>query len=69
MLDKGIDGKMWRVVKNLYQEVGSCVRLGEVKTDWFSLEVGLRQGCIISNSFLNLHRWASRGSEERDMGS
>ena len=48
MLDKGIDGKMWRVVKNLYQEVGSCVRLGEVKTDWFSLEVGLRQGCILS---------------------
>ena len=48
MLDKGIDGKMWRVVKNLYQGVGSCVRLGEVKTDWFSLEVGLRQGCILS---------------------
>ena len=48
MLDKGIDGKMWRVVKNLYQEVGSYVRLGEVKTDWFSLKVGLRQGCILS---------------------
>jgi len=41
-------GKMWRVVKNLYREVGSCVRLGEEKTDWFSLEVGLRQGCILS---------------------
>ena len=39
---------MWRVVKNLYAEVGSCVRLGEDKTDWFSLEVGLRQGCILS---------------------
>ena len=45
---KGIGGKMWRVVKNLYREVGSCVRLGEEKTDWFSLEVGLRQGCILS---------------------
>ena len=45
---KGIGGKMWRVVKNLYAEVGSCVRLGEDKTDWFSLEVGLRQGCILS---------------------
>ena len=48
LLVKGISGKMWRVVRNLYQEVGSCVRLGKEKTDWFSLEVGLRQGCILS---------------------
>ena len=48
MLDKGIGGKIWRVVKNLYREVGSCVRLGKENTDWFSLEVGLRQGCILS---------------------
>jgi len=48
MIEKGIDGKMWRVIKNMYKEVGSCVRLGEEKTDWFSVEVGLRQGCILS---------------------
>ena len=47
-MEKGIDSKMWRVVKNLYKEVGSCVRLGEEKTEWFELEVGLRQGCILS---------------------
>ena len=39
---------MWRVVRNLYSEVGSCVRLGEEKTEWFNLDVGLRQGCILS---------------------
>ena len=48
MVGKGIEGKMWRVIKNLYREVGSCVRLGEEKTDWFEIEVGLRQGCILS---------------------
>ena len=48
LLVKGIGGKMWRVIKNLYREVGSCVRLGEEKTDWFRLEVGLRQGWILS---------------------
>ena len=48
MIEKGVGGKLWRVVKNLYREVGSCVRLGEEKTDWFGLEVGLRQGCILS---------------------
>ena len=62
MLDKGIGGKMWRVVKNLYREVGSCVRLGEEKTDWFEIEVGLRQGCILSPVLFR--RWVSRGSEE-----
>ena len=35
------------MVRNLYT-VGSCVRLGEEKTEWFKLEVGLRQGCILS---------------------
>ena len=54
MLEKGIGGKMWRVIKNLYSEVGSCVRLGEEKTDWFSLEVGLRQGCILSPVLFNI---------------
>ena len=39
---------MWRVIKNLYGEVASCVRLGEERTDWFRLEIGLRQGCILS---------------------
>ena len=39
---------MWRVLKNMYQVVESCVRLGEEKTDWFSLDVGLRQRCILS---------------------
>ena len=48
MLEKGIGGKMWRVVKNLYRKVGSCVRLGGEKTEWFGLDVGLRQGCILS---------------------
>ena len=49
-----IGGKMWRVVKNLYREVGSCVRLGEEKIEWFSLEVGLRQGCILSPLFFSI---------------
>ena len=48
MIEKGIRGKMWRVIKNLYREVESCVRLGSEKTDWFSVEIGLRQGCILS---------------------
>ena len=32
LLDIGIGGKMWRVVRNLYQTVECCVLLGEEKT-------------------------------------
>src|SRR2546429_9592506 len=45
---------MWRVVKNLYREVGSCVRLGGEKTEWFGLDVGLRQGCILSSVLFSI---------------
>jgi len=49
LLKKGVQGKMWRVIKNMYKVVESCVRIGpNAKTDWFGLEVGLRQGCILS---------------------
>ena len=36
MIEKGIRGKIWRVIKNLYNEVESCVKLWSEKTDWFS---------------------------------
>ena len=53
LLVKQIGGKMWRVIKNMYSEVASCVRLGEERTDWFRLEVGLRQGCILFSVFID----------------
>jgi hypothetical protein len=46
--DKGIRGKMWRVLKCLYGEVESCVLINGMKTDWFPVRVGVRQGCVLS---------------------
>ena len=54
MIGKGIGGKLWRVIKNIYEEVLSCVRLGNETTDWFSVEIGLRQGCILSPSLFSI---------------
>ena len=48
MWDIGVRGKMWRVVKNMYEEVVSCVKVGSDRTDWFGLDVGVRQGCVLS---------------------
>ena len=44
----GIKGKMWRTLKNIYRKVQSSVLLGGNRTAWFDIEVGLRQGCILS---------------------
>ena len=44
----GIKGKMLRVLKSLYNGVQSSVVVGEEMTDWFRVNVGLRQGCMLS---------------------
>lgn len=37
-LDKyGIRGKMWRVIKNIYERVESCVLVGNDQTDYLKL--------------------------------
>lgn len=50
----GIRGKMWRVLKNMYINVESSVLLGNNKTEWFKIMVGLRQGCVLSPLLFNL---------------
>ena len=44
----GIRGRLWRVLKNLYAKVESCVMLGNEWTEFFEILVGLRQGCLLS---------------------
>ena len=44
----GLKGKFWRILKNIYRKVESSVLLGTRRTPWFIIELGLRQGCILS---------------------
>ena len=48
LLDVGIRGKLWRVLKNLYDVVESCVLVGKQRSEWFAVDAGVRQGCILS---------------------
>ena len=48
LLDVGIRGKLWRVLRNLYGVVESCVLVGKRRTEWLSVDAGVRQGCILS---------------------
>src|SRR5689334_17638323 len=44
----GIKGKMQRVLRSLYDRVQSCVVMEGELTEWFHVNVGLRQGCMLS---------------------
>ena len=50
----GISGKMFSAIKSLYLSVRSCVRVNSYKTDWFDVQCGLRQGCVLSPLLFNL---------------
>ena len=52
--DIGIGGKIVNAIKSLYSNVMSCVRVNGFKTDWFDVNCGLRQGCILSPLLFNL---------------
>ena len=50
----GVDGKLLNAVKSLYDDSKACVRVGNEMSEWFSVRVGLRQGCVMSPWLFNL---------------
>ena len=44
----GVKGKMWRVIKTMYNSSRSAVLLESEKSSTFSVEQGVPQGCSLS---------------------
>ena len=44
----GIPGHLICLLRNLYAGQEATVRTGHGKTDWFQIEEGVHQGCILS---------------------
>ena len=44
----GVKGKMWRVIKRMYEASRSAVLLDGEKSASFSVEQGVAQGCSLS---------------------
>jgi hypothetical protein len=44
----GIRGSMWKIVSSLYMNVQSNVKFGDIETDFFDVEEGVKQGCVLS---------------------
>ena len=53
----GVSNKMLTSLKSLYQNVQCTVRINGICSEWFQVETGLKQGCILSpllfNGFVN----------------
>ena len=46
--ESGIGGKMMRALNSLYENVKSCVKINNMQTSFFEVNVGLKQGCLLS---------------------
>lgn len=48
---------MYNALQSIYSNVSCCVKVNENFSDWFNVNLGLRQGCILSpilfNCFIN----------------
>ena len=51
----GIPDHLTCFLGNLYADQEGTVRIGHGTTDWFQLEKGVRQGCILSPCLFNLY--------------
>ena len=51
----GLGGRLLQGVKSFYVNSRSCVRVGSSVSEWFPVQVGLRQGCVMSPWLFNIY--------------
>ena len=51
----GVGGKLYKALESFYVDSRACVRVGNDVSDWFPVNVGLRQGCAMSPWSFNVY--------------
>ena len=51
----GIPDQLTYLLRNLYADQEATIRTGHGTADWFQIEKGVRQGCILSPCLFNLY--------------
>ena len=54
MIQIGIPQKYVTIIKNLYNDTNCAIIAGRQLTDWFPVNMGVRQGCIMSPILFNI---------------
>lgn len=50
----GVSKRIIDIIKKMYHNTQCAVMIGGTMTEWFGVEVGVRQGCILSPTLFNL---------------
>ena len=69
--EMGIPDHLTHLLRNLYAGQEATVRTGHATTDWFQIEKGVHQGCILSPCLFNLyaeHIMKNAGLDEAQAG-
>ena len=67
----GIQDNLTCLLRNLYAGQEATVRTGHERTDWFQMEKGIHQGCILSPYLCNFYAeyiMRNAGLEEAQAG-
>ena len=51
----GVEGKLLKAVQSFHVDSRACVRAGNDVSEWFPVNVGLRQGCVMSPWLFNVY--------------
>ena len=50
----GINGKFYNILRKMYVSDKSCVKIDNKRSELFDIELGVRQGCVLSPLLFNL---------------
>ena len=50
----GVQGKIWRLLKEIYSNVENKVIFGSYKSKWFDQDFGVKQGYILSPTLFSI---------------
>ena len=55
LLCYNINGRIYFAIKSLYTNTSNCVQINNLFTDWFSCNLGVRQGDTMSPTLFNIY--------------